>query len=43
MGCGVCIVGCEQKALTYEIVRPPAHIFDRPKMRRPGPNLYALE
>ena len=22
-GCGVCIVGCKQKALRYEIVRPP--------------------
>jgi NAD-dependent dihydropyrimidine dehydrogenase PreA subunit/DNA-binding Lrp family transcriptional regulator len=26
MGCGVCVVGCNQKALTYELVRPPEHI-----------------
>ena len=29
-GCGVCIVGCKQKALTYEIVRPPEYIKRRP-------------
>jgi len=26
MGCGVCVVGCKQGALTYEMVRPPEHI-----------------
>lgn len=26
MGCGVCVVGCKQMALTYELVRPPEHI-----------------
>ncbi len=26
MGCGVCVVGCQQQALTYELVRPPGHI-----------------
>jgi len=26
MGCGVCVVGCKQKALKYELVRPPEHI-----------------
>ena len=26
MGCGVCVVGCEQKALTFELIRPPEHI-----------------
>jgi Pyruvate/2-oxoacid:ferredoxin oxidoreductase delta subunit len=25
-GCGVCIVGCKQKALRYELVRPPEHV-----------------
>ena len=25
-GCGVCIVGCKQKALRYEIVRPPEYL-----------------
>jgi hypothetical protein len=39
----VCIVGCKQKALTFEIVRPPDHVINRPKLRRPGPNLYGLE
>ena len=33
-GCGVCIVGCEQQAMRYEIVRPPeymkAHEFKLP-------------
>jgi ferredoxin len=26
MGCGSCILGCEQKAITFELVRPPEHI-----------------
>jgi Na+-translocating ferredoxin:NAD+ oxidoreductase subunit B len=26
MGCGSCVVGCPQKALTLELVRPPDHI-----------------
>jgi len=26
MGCGSCIVGCKQKAITFELVRPPEHI-----------------
>jgi electron transport complex protein RnfB len=26
MGCGVCVIGCEQQALTYELIRPPEHI-----------------
>ncbi len=25
-GCGVCVVGCKDKALTFELVRPPEHI-----------------
>ncbi len=31
MGCGVCIVSCAQRALSYELVRPPEFI------RRPKP------
>jgi NAD-dependent dihydropyrimidine dehydrogenase PreA subunit len=26
MGCGACVVACKQKALTYELIRPPEHI-----------------
>jgi ferredoxin len=26
MGCGVCVINCKQKALTYELIRPPEHI-----------------
>jgi ferredoxin len=33
MGCGSCVVGCKQKALTFELVRPPEHIPDRPPAR----------
>ena len=33
MGCGVCIVGCEQKALTFELVRPPEYI--QPPQQKP--------
>ena len=29
-GCGVCIVGCKQKALRYEIARPPEYITSQP-------------
>jgi Pyruvate/2-oxoacid:ferredoxin oxidoreductase delta subunit len=44
MGCGVCVVGCKQKALRLELVRPPEHIFGRPKMApRKGPNLFNLD
>jgi ferredoxin len=25
-GCGVCVVGCEAKAIRYDLVRPPEHI-----------------
>ena len=28
-GCGVCIVGCKQKAMRYEIVRPPEYMKTR--------------
>jgi Pyruvate/2-oxoacid:ferredoxin oxidoreductase delta subunit len=28
-GCGVCIVGCKQKALRYELVRPPEYLKAR--------------
>jgi len=28
-GCGVCIVGCKQKAMRYEIVRPPEYLQPR--------------
>jgi MinD superfamily P-loop ATPase len=27
MGCGVCIVGCKQKAMRFEVVRPPSYIL----------------
>ena len=30
MGCGSCIVGCKQGAVTFELVRPPEHIPERP-------------
>jgi NAD-dependent dihydropyrimidine dehydrogenase PreA subunit len=26
MGCGACILGCEQQAIQFELVRPPEHI-----------------
>jgi Pyruvate/2-oxoacid:ferredoxin oxidoreductase delta subunit/DNA-binding Lrp family transcriptional regulator len=35
-GCGVCIVGCKQKAMRYELVRPPEYITSRP-FRPPVP------
>ena len=33
-GCGVCVVGCKQKALTFELVRPPEHIPSQPPFPR---------
>jgi MinD superfamily P-loop ATPase len=33
MGCGVCVVACPQKALNYELIRPPEHI-------PPASNIY---
>ena len=35
-GCGVCIVGCKQKALRYELVRPPEYFTSR-QFRMPAP------
>ena len=35
-GCGVCIVGCKQKALRYELVRPPEYLKAR-EFRLPTP------
>lgn len=35
-GCGVCIVGCKQKAMRYELVRPPEYITKHP-FRPPAP------
>jgi ferredoxin len=26
MGCGLCVYTCEQKAIRFDIVRPPIHI-----------------
>jgi ferredoxin len=26
MGCGVCVVGCKERALTYELVKPQEYI-----------------
>ncbi len=39
-GCGVCIVGCKQKAMHYELVRPPEYITSRP-FRLPTPEPVA--
>jgi NAD-dependent dihydropyrimidine dehydrogenase PreA subunit len=30
MGCGSCILGCKQKAISFELVRPPEHIPAKP-------------
>jgi NAD-dependent dihydropyrimidine dehydrogenase PreA subunit len=30
MGCGSCILGCKQNAITFELVRPPEHIPAQP-------------
>ena len=30
MGCGSCILGCKQHAITFELVRPPEHIPAQP-------------
>ena len=35
-GCGVCIVGCEQDAMHYEIVRPPEYMKAR-EFKFPAP------
>jgi len=35
-GCGVCIVGCKQKAMRYEIVRPPEYMKAR-EFKFPAP------
>jgi ferredoxin len=26
MGCGLCIIGCEQKALIFDLVKPPEYL-----------------
>jgi len=27
MGCGLCVVGCEQKALVFDLVKPPEYLL----------------
>jgi ferredoxin len=26
MGCGLCVIGCEQKALKFDLVKPPEYL-----------------
>jgi ferredoxin len=26
MGCGLCVIGCEQKALIFDLVKPPEYL-----------------
>ncbi len=33
MGCGACILGCKQKAITFELIRPPEHIPSEKTMK----------
>ncbi len=35
LGCGVCVVGCKQKAMTFQLVRPPEFIPPKPDFGRP--------
>ena len=30
MGCGLCVIGCEKKALIFDLVKPPEYILDEP-------------
>ena len=34
-GCGVCVLGCKQNALVFELVRPPEFIPPKPEMGQP--------
>ena len=27
MGCGLCVIGCEQKALIFDLVKPPEYLL----------------
>jgi NAD-dependent dihydropyrimidine dehydrogenase PreA subunit len=38
-GCGVCVVGCEQKAIRFDLARPPEHIppAEQALLRAPTP------
>jgi len=27
MGCGLCVLGCEQKALIFDLVKPPEYLL----------------
>jgi ferredoxin len=27
MGCGLCVIGCEQKALIFDLVKPPDYLL----------------
>ena len=37
-GCGVCVVGCPQKAIKFDLIRPPEHIPPASAARRiPAP------
>lgn len=36
LGCGVCVLGCKQDALTYVLVRPPEFIPSKPALQMGG-------
>jgi len=35
LGCGVCVIGCKQKELTFELIRPPEFIPPKPDFKMP--------
>jgi ferredoxin len=35
LGCGACVIGCKQKALTFELIRPPDFIPPKPDFKMP--------
>jgi ferredoxin len=44
MGCGSCVVGCKEKALTFELVRPPEHIpMKSPPFKMPAGMVFVRE
>jgi NAD-dependent dihydropyrimidine dehydrogenase PreA subunit len=35
MGCGLCVIGCEQKALIFDLVKPPEYLQSDKEQRMP--------
>jgi ferredoxin len=39
-GCGLCVIGCEQKALVFDLVKPPEYLKGPPDLPPMGGSVW---